>query len=331
MSKRHTYTKIEIERYFDRVCMPKSKRVNDVTSLSDDEKLAFLNLLQKHHLVKVPWENLTQHYSWHKVINVKPAHLYRKIVNDPGRGGYCMEVNYFYHTVLLSLGFDVYMAGSRVYHPPRDRYGGWTHLVNLITIAGRRYVVDGGFGGNGPSCPVALDHGVASTQIEPAQTRVMFEPIPDNVDQSQKVWVFQHRHQKDGPWIPMYCFVDLEFTPADIETMNFEPWLDRHTMFTHKVVAVRFTTDQEVESAEGPGSPNEDALKGEIDGSLTINHDVLKWRRHGKKLVEIPFKTDQDRVAALQRYFGITLADEDREAIINTAAMIGVKAMSVDV
>ena len=127
--------------------MPEHKRIYDIQGLSNDDKLNFLELLQKHQLCKVPWENLTQHYSWHKVINVKPKHLFRKIVRQPGRGGYCMEANFFFHTVLLSLGFDVYMCGSRIYKPAKKGYGGWTHVVNLVTIAGVKYLLDGGFGG----------------------------------------------------------------------------------------------------------------------------------------------------------------------------------------
>ena len=164
-------------------------------------------------------------------------------------------------------------------------------------------------------------------QIAPAQMRVLYENIADNVDRSQKVWIYQNRYNEKSPWIPMYCFVDLEFTPEDVTSMNYAPSQSRHTFFTHKVVANRFTTEKEV---EGPGSPDEEALAGEIDGSLTINHDVLKWRRHGKKAVVWSFKNDDERVAALKKYFGIILSDEDREAIINTMAMIGVKAMGVD-
>ena len=330
MAKRHTFSGDELSRYFDRVCIPESKRVFDASKLSDPDKLAYLNLLQKHHLVKVPWENLTQHYSWHRVVHLKPEHLFRKIVESPGRGGYCMEVNFFFHLILYSLNFDVYMVGSRIYKEPIGRYGGWTHVVNLCRVGGERYLLDGGFGGQGPTRPVCLEHEATTEHVTPAQMRVVYENIPNNVDTAQKVWVYQHRHDMNSPWKPMYCFVDLEFTPEDVDSMNFAPSMSRHTFFTHKVVAVRFTSDREYESLEGPGSASQDALTGEIDGSITINHDVLKWRRHGKKVVVIPFKSDQERVDALKKYFGISLPEDDREAIINTAAMIGVGAMGVD-
>ena len=90
--------------------------------------------------------------------------------------------------------------------------------------------------------------------------------------------------------------MDFEFTPTDVENMNFAPSLSRHTFFTHKVVCVRFVTDREVEGTNNPGSPSEDALEGNIDGSITINHDTLKWRRNGEKIVVIPFKKDEERV-----------------------------------
>ena len=330
MAKRYTYIKEELERYFDRICMPKSRRVYNVSTLSDDEKLSFLNLLQKHHLVKVPWENLTQHYSWHATVHLEPKHLFRKIVENSGRGGYCMEVNYFYHLILYSLSFAAHMVGSRIYSPTTGIYGGWTHIVNIVTIAGKRHLLDGGYGPQGPPRALALDHGVPTVQILPAQMRVIHDNIPNNLDPSQKVWIYQYRHHEDGEWTPGYCFTDLEFTPADVESMNFAPSSSRRSFFTHKVVANRFTTASEVDDNGFPGSPSEKALRAEIDGALTLNHDVLKWRRSGKKVLELPFKTDNKRVVALQKYFGITLAEEDRVAIQNTAAMIGVKAMGVD-
>jgi arylamine N-acetyltransferase len=124
----------------------------------------------------------------------------------------------------------------------------------------------------------------------------------------------------------MYCFVELEFTPEDIVSMNHAPWLSRHTFFTHKVVVVRFTTEKEVDGDELPGTPDEVALEGEIDGSLTINHDVLKWRRCGKKVLERPFVKEENRLSALKKYFGIRLGEQDRLGIKGTAAEIGARA-----
>lgn len=203
--------------------------------------------------------------------------------------------------------------------------------MNLVTIAGTKYLLDGGFGPQGPPRPVSVLDGVESTQIEPAQMRFVHEPIPEFLDKTQRVWVYQYRRVQSGDWTPMYCFTDFEFTAADVESMNFAPWLNKQTFFTHKVVVVRFTTSLElIENDAEPGSPGEQELQGEINGSITINNDVLKWRRDGNKVFEWRFKNEEERVIALRRYFGIMLDEQDREAIKFTAAEVGAKGMGCD-
>lgn len=185
--------------------------------------------------------------------------------------------------------------------------------------------------------------------------RLDYEGIGQNLDKSQKLWIYKHRFNPDREMVPVYCFPDFEFLPTDIEvgyppkdpkgvemneetdaniyifretqSMNFEPMLDPRTIFAHKVMCVRFTTDREKtneDDDQGPGSPGAEALEGgEIDGSLTLNHDVLKWRRHGKVVVKLTFKDEAERVDALKRYFGVTLREEDRESICGTIAQVG--------
>jgi arylamine N-acetyltransferase len=114
----------------------------------------------------------------------------------------------------------------------------------------------------------------------------------------------------------------------DIFSMNFSPWMNPHTFFTHKVVAVRFTTDKTCDG--NPGADNEETLEGEIDGSLTLNDNVMKWRRGGEKVAELKFKSDEERQEALKKYFGIVLSEEDREAIRGTAAEVAAAGMLHD-
>lgn len=327
MADRYRYTRDQLDQYFDRICLPAPKRIHNVSPLPPEQQLAYLDLLQKHQLVKIPWENFTQHYSWHRTINVSPRHLFNKIVPHPGRGGYCMEANHFFHTVLLSLGFNVYMAGARIYKG-NGRYGGWTHCVNLVYVGGTKHLLDGGFGPQGPTKPLAVKEGPVETQIAPAQMRVVYEAIPQHLDRNQRIWVYQHRREASGEWAPMYCFTELEFTPDDITSMNFSPWLNPHSFFTHKVVANRFTTDREPE--EAPGTTSGEALEGEIDGALTLNQDVVKWRRRGDVVVEWKFRNDGERVEGIEKYFGIVLAEEDRDAIKGTSAEVAAKGMDHD-
>lgn len=318
----------QLSAYFDRVSLPSAKRVYDVATIDDTSKFIYLGLVQKHQLVKVPWENLTQHYSWHRVVHIDPRHLFRKIVQDPAgnaRGGYCFEVNTFFFTVLYSLGFDVYMGGSRIYSPKAQKYGGWSHVINLVMINGVKYMLDGGYGGNGPCRPIALEEGNIVDHVAPAQMRLVYQAIPQHLNRSQRVWVCQHRFDEKAEWIPIYCFVETEFTPDDMFGLNLAPGTAKNTFFTHKVVAVRFTTEGETAQGHGPGSTGARELETEIDGSITLSHDTLKWRRHGKKTVDLKLENEKTRLEALNKYFGIALTDEETDAIRGTSTELGVE------
>ena len=61
---------------------------------------------------------------------------------------------------------------------------------------------------------------------------------------------------------------------------------------------------------------------GQIDGTLVMDRNRLKWRRHGKSVLDVEFHSENDRVEALKRYWGIELDVEDLEAIFGTANAI---------
>ncbi|SRR5690348_13551406 len=87
-----------------------------------DVSLLWLAQLQKRQLARVPFESVTLHYSKFRLLSLDPEDLFTKIV-ERGRGGYCMELNTFFGTVLRSLGFRVFSAGARV--KAEHGYGGW--------------------------------------------------------------------------------------------------------------------------------------------------------------------------------------------------------------
>ncbi|KAK8126984.1 uncharacterized protein PG998_002743 [Apiospora kogelbergensis] len=356
MADRPTYSRAQLEQYFDRIVLPQRQRIYSVTeqlangSTTAVDQLAYLTLLVKHQVVKVPFENLSLHYSWHRTVNVRPQFLFRKIVEkqphvagaegEPRpwqchRGGYCMEANSFFHTVLRSLGYNVYLAGARVRNPETGRYGGFSHCVNIVTLLGddgvlQKYMVDVAFGANEAAMPLPLAPNAVHTQIAPGQMRLVYEAIPQNLNQDSKCWVYQQRARPDAAWTPAYCFVDFEFLPEDIAGMNLSPWKSPSSFFHQKVLAVRFTTDREALVAfeagggddEGPGSPDEAAVAGELDGAIILDHDKLKWRRNGETKLEVVLRTDAQRVEALRRYFGIVFDEEDLVAIKGTKGEI---------
>ncbi|KAF2720216.1 cysteine proteinase [Polychaeton citri CBS 116435] len=335
MANRPIYSRKQLGEYFDRIRFPQSQRLYDAQTLDGTGQHNYLCRLLKHQIVTVPWENLSQHYSWHRVVDINPSHLFRKIVSHGrNRGGYCMEANTFFLTVLLSLNFQVYAAGARVFEG--DHFGSFTHCVSIVNISGIKYMIDVGFGAKGPTLPISLaDPGKAQDQVAPASMQVVCKSTVQNLDQSQKVWIYQHRISPEAEWMPIYSFVELEFLPEDLQVLNCGPWRSPNSFFTHKVIVCRFTTSSEKPPAAGadgggPGSADEKALTdGEINGQLTIEHGTMKWRQRGTKVLERKFQNDAERVSALKQFFGIELAADDIAAIGNSAAEVTAKGFAL--
>ena len=137
-SKQNIYSPSQILKYYARINLPEQFRYKpgDVSRniARDPHKgLEFLAALQTFHLVNVPFENLDLHYNPSRTISIDPTHLYHKIVEKGhGRGGYCMESNGLFGTVLRSLGFEVYATAARIntgIDPDTrgnvPRYNGW--------------------------------------------------------------------------------------------------------------------------------------------------------------------------------------------------------------
>lgn len=319
---RYAFTPEMLEQYFDRIAIPKTRRVHDVSNLTDLEQMDYLKLILKHHLVRIPFENLVQHYSWHRVIDVAPLHIFRKVVDQPGRGGYCMEANNFLHSALYSLGFDCYLGAGRVWNAPESRWTGWSHLVNLVTIAGSKYLCDVGFGSNEPTVPILLRHEETAQQIGSARSKLVYQRLDQYLSDS-KAWVYMFRTDDNADWMALYCFTETEILPSDIAGLNYSPWLSPYIHFTQKVVCVRQTTEREVDD---PGLASGEAIdQGELDGSLIIDHDKFKWRRHGETVLSRDLASEEDRLDVLRRYFGIDLDIEDQQAIVGTVAAIAPK------
>ncbi len=112
------YTDEQIDAYLSHIAFPKAKYGHITPADARTEAgLWYLSSLQKHQLAAVPFENLSLHYSKERIISLDKGDLFDKFVTSKnGRGGYCMENNLFFGTVLKTLGFDVVHTGARVYN-----------------------------------------------------------------------------------------------------------------------------------------------------------------------------------------------------------------------
>ncbi|KAL9115621.1 MAG: hypothetical protein Q9187_007226 [Circinaria calcarea] len=302
----HTYTSSQLESYFERISLPARHRdlSYEVGRNNNAQRdLEFLTALQKHQLAAVPFENLSIHYSPTHTIDLDPGFLYAKIVTRR-RGGYCMENNCFFGTVLRSLGFSLYSAGARVSEAAAGShdssgYLGWSHMVNIVLATnGNKYLVDVGFGGGGPIQPLPLKANEVSPGIPPHQVRLAYENIEGNSDPNQRLWIFQFRKNSEDAWKSNYCFTGLEFLPQDYEIMSFWTSQSRKAWFTHKIAVVMMVLEKE-----------------EVVGVITLVGGEVKRRYKEDEVGLKTCSTEDERIIALKEHFSIDLSEDDRRGI----------------
>lgn len=116
--------------------------VKEGAGIDDGAARVFLEVLQRHHLAAVPFENLSLHYSVHRSISIDTQGVFNKIAQPgSGRGGYCMENNTLFGAVLQSLGYSVTSVGGRVNEAVQPmsasknwkgpKYDGWCATLSL--------------------------------------------------------------------------------------------------------------------------------------------------------------------------------------------------------
>ena len=182
-------------------------------------------------------------------------------------------------------------------------------MVNIVSIGAKRYLVDVGYGSNVPPIPVALeDGGVEFEAVAPTLGRLEYKSIPQYTDPTQRVWVFSIQDQGQGGWKEQYCFVDQEFLPQDFEVMNFSTMASPTSFFVKTVVATRTILDDRGSRAVGV---------------MILHKDYVKRRLGAVSEILENLETEEQRVAALEKYFRIILSSEEQGAIRGLGSELG--------
>ncbi|KIW66209.1 hypothetical protein PV04_08409 [Phialophora macrospora] len=315
-SFRPTYTREQLATYVSKHIAPSaSYSLETLEAEIQADPLAALGTLQLRQMAFNPWGNLALHYSWHRTITLDADALYHKIV-ERGLGGYCMENNAFFSTILRSLGYQLYVTGARVSHALDGQendpgFAGWQHEVIIVIINGQKYLVDVGFGSTSPLHPIPLDQ--TSTKVynsvPGAEIRLVYRPIASNTDQSQYLWVLESRNKSHPQWQGCYCFDTLEWLPSDFEIINYRTSQDPASWFTHRLVLVRILVDEDT--------------KTKATGTVILGGEKIE-RRLGdaKKEVVMDAKSEEERVEGLKTWFGIVLNPDEVRGIKGTATEI---------
>ncbi|KAF7185540.1 Arylamine N-acetyltransferase / N-hydroxyarylamine O-acetyltransferase [Pseudocercospora fuligena] len=323
-STRPTYTPDQISQFYQRINLPSKWRLapgpESQFVATGPEGYEYLYALQRYTLSHIPFENLELHYSRTKHIDIHPQILFKKIItSENGRGGYCMENNNIFATVLRTLGFKFYTTCARVSSaasPNGDVVGGrgffygFAHLLNLVTLNDRkRYMVDVGFGAGSCTKPLPLEDGTAHLNMRPSQqVRLRYDVLEGSENLESKFWLWEKRNSEEESWVAMTCFPDsVEFLPQDFEMMNLFCSTSPMTFFTQIVLAVRFILSEDGE---------------EIVGEDLIIGGRYQRRIDGVKMEAKELNSEQERISVLEENLGIRLDEHQQSGILGMVSML---------
>ena len=177
---------------------------------------AGLRALHRAQHFGIPFENLDIHLG--RGIDLEPAAIFAKLVTRR-RGGYCFELNGLLDMALNAFGFDSRPLLARVHL--EDDPSARTHQLSLVTLDGREWIADAGFGGGGPRQPLPLEEGASFDDGVQACRLTRREPWG---------WLLQTRDKR--AWKDSYSFELGVATAHDIRLGNWFTSTSPHTHFT---------------------------------------------------------------------------------------------------
>ncbi|KAF3481370.1 putative N-acetyltransferase family protein [Arthroderma uncinatum] len=297
--RRPTFTREQLIQYFSLLyrCEPEAgeSKLKEIELLVTSDPLEALFQLQRRHIATFPFSNLVLHYSHHQTISLDPDVLFHKIV-ERGLGGYCVENTGLFEIVLRTLGFQFYPSGGRVSKslapgPENADFFGFGHKILIVIIDKIKYMVDVGFGPQGPTQPLVMrdDEPDVSGFFQMSLVR---KSISINTDAAQRPWQYRYRKDTDSEWVVAYCFYDIEFLPEDFGVMNW--WTSQHPRsgFTQGIIFTIFLLNE---------------AEDDIEGNLMLLKDVIKVNRNGNVEILKNLKSEEERVAALKEFFNVHL------------------------
>lgn len=163
-----------------------------------EPSLEMLQAVQTRHLMSVPFEDLTVHSGGR--VQLELPLLYDKIVNRR-RGGFCFENNGLFSWLLSQLGFQITVISGQVKSSITGRYGPpFDHLILMVTLEGRRWLTDVGFGVPGFSTPLSLE------DSGPQQQGHRVYRIRKEGRMHFLEWQQEENRGADGDWVEIYKF-----------------------------------------------------------------------------------------------------------------------------
>ncbi|XP_068110399.1 arylamine N-acetyltransferase, pineal gland isozyme NAT-3-like isoform X2 [Hyperolius riggenbachi] len=186
---------------------------------SGPPSLSALRELHRHHVLSVPFENLSIHSGEKIILDI--SWLYQKIVVR-NRGGFCFESNGLFSWVLQELGYQPKLLSARVRNKSSGAYGPpFDHFIMMVKLEGREWL-----------CDVAFGEGL----LEPALLDAAWEE-----EQATGIFRFQveagtwYMERKDGDlWRSLYQFTLEERRLEEYREMCEYHQVSPYSIFTYK-------------------------------------------------------------------------------------------------
>jgi arylamine N-acetyltransferase len=180
------------------------------------------------------------------------------------------------------------------------------HALNIVTVVEGRYVSDVGFGGDGAILPLPLKDSIPQINLGTQEIQLAYTTLPHHPTH-QKWWIYQYRNSRDVAWNSSYAFAETSWIKNDFDFCNYWVVNGEDSFQTFTVLIIKFLMNEE----------------RKIYGKrMLVNHEV-KENLGGKTSVIRTYETDEARVAGLKELFGISLTDEEKEAIKGFKTEIG--------
>ena len=251
-----SYVIMEIEKYLQRIGYNGSMQ----------PIIELLQVLQKRHLLSVPFENLDIHYKIPIQLDIET--IFEKVVIKK-RGGFCYELNGIFYELLRAIGFDVKMISARVFDQRQQIFSPeFDHLAIIAKIDSVDYLADAGFG----------EFAFSPLQVE-----------PDTIQNDERGNFRIERHDNSyykvvkragEAWVPEYMFT---LTKRDLSEFEDMCRYNQTSPLSH------FTQNKFCSLATEKGRITVTTKKTKI----TV----------GDSVTEVPLESEEEFLEALETYF----------------------------
>lgn len=228
-----------------------------------------LRLLQRRHLLSVPFENLDIH--WKRPIVLDTEKFYAKVVGER-RGGFCYELNGLFNELLLSLWFTTRLISARVFngteHGPE-----FDHAAIIVTINENEYLADVGFG---DFTAEPLRYGLGVEQQDETGIFILRRFDDEHIEVAKK---------EDGDWKSLYLFKDIARDLSEFAEMcDFQQYSPKSHFTKGKVCSVltengRKTLSDKKFIVTADGEKTETAVESEEDFDRMLEQEFGVSRR----------------------------------------------------